>query len=68
MNPMETKNFIETDEDREKSRLFKEELLKFNTLHGRENFKAPQIGGKELDFYRLYKEVLNRGGNLVSEN
>lgn len=69
MDPIETKIFIETDEDREKSRLFKEELLKFNTLHGRENFKVPQIGGKELDLYRLYKEVLNRGGSiLVSEN
>ena len=47
------------DEDREKSRLFKEELLKFNTLHGRENFKVPQIGGKELDLYKLFKEVYN---------
>ena len=70
MNPIiETKNIIETDEDREKSRLFKEELLKFNTLNGRENFKVPQIGGKELDLYRLYKEVVNRGGStFVSEN
>jgi len=69
MNPMEPKKFIETEEDREKSRLFKDELLKFNTLHGRENFKVPQIGGKELDLYRLYKEVVNRGGScLVSEN
>lgn len=70
MNPMlEPKKIIETDEDREKSRLFKDELLKFNTLHGRENFKVPQIGGKELDLYRLYKEVINRGGSsLVSEN
>ncbi len=57
------------DEDREKSRLFKEELLKFNTLHGRENFKVPQIGGKELDLYKLFKEVISRGGSHhVSEN
>jgi len=69
MNPSEIKKSLDTEEDREKSRLFKEELLKFNTLHGRENFKVPQIGGKELDLYKLYKEVINRGGSsLVSEN
>jgi len=69
MNPIESKKLLDSDEDGEKSRLFKEELLKFNTLHGRENFKVPQIGGKELDLYKLYKEVINRGGSIqVSEN
>jgi len=57
------------DDERERSRIFKEELLKFNTLHGRENFKVPQIGGKELDLYKLFKEVIGRGGShQVSEN
>lgn len=57
------------DDDQEKSKIFKNELLKFNTLHGRENFKVPQIGGKELDLYKLFKEVIGRGGShQVSEN
>jgi hypothetical protein len=57
------------DDEREKSRLFKDELLKFNTLRGKENFKVPQIGGKELDLYKLFKEVITRGGSQqVSEN
>ena len=50
------------DDEREKSKLFKEDLLKWNTIHGRENFKVPQIGGKELDLYKLFKEVVSRGG------
>lgn len=57
------------DDEKEKSRLFKDELLKFNTLRGKENFKVPQIGGKELDLYKLFKEVISRGGSQhVSEN
>jgi hypothetical protein len=57
------------DDDREKSKLFKEELHKFYSVHGRENFKVPQIGGKELDLYKLFKEVMQRGGSSqVSEN
>ena len=55
--------------DRERSQLFKDELMKFNTIHGRENFKIPQIGGKELDLYSLFKEVIVRGGShSVSES
>ena len=49
--------------DRERSQLFKDELMKFNTIHGRENFKIPQIGGKELDLYKVFKEVIVRGGS-----
>ena len=68
MISFDNKKISDVDE-REKSKIFKDELLKFNTLHGRENFKVPQIGGKELDLYKLYKEVINRGGSqLVSEN
>jgi hypothetical protein len=70
---MEVNNFnrrlMADDDDREKSRAFKDELLKWNTLHGRENFKVPQIGGKELDLYKLFKEVVGRGGyNQVCDN
>jgi hypothetical protein len=33
------------------------------------NIKIPQIGGRELDFYKLYKAVTTRGGaELVSNN
>lgn len=61
--------YISDDDEREKSRQFRDELMKFNSLHGRENFKVPHIGGKELDLYKLYKEVLSKGGSqLVSEN
>jgi hypothetical protein len=63
---MEINNFnrrlMADDDEREKSKAFKDELLKWNTLHGRENFKVPQIGGKELDLYKLFKEVVGRGG------
>lgn len=63
------KKLFDDDNDREKSRQFRDELLKFNTLHGRENFKVPQIGGKELDLYKLFKEVIGRGGSqVVSDN
>ena len=56
------KKIMSDDDEREKSKLFKEDLLKWNTIHGRENFKVPQIGGKELDLYKLFKEVVSRGG------
>jgi hypothetical protein len=60
--------YISDDDEREKSRIFRDELLKFNSLHGRENFKVPQIGGKELDLFKLYKEVIRKGGSIsVSE-
>lgn len=57
------------DDVREKTRQFKEELHRFNLMHGRENFKVPQIGGKELDLYTLFREVMNRGGyDTVCDN
>jgi len=66
---MEVKRQNDDDNEREKSRLFKDELMKFNTLHGRENFKVPQIGGRELDLYKLFKEVISKGGSkVVSDN
>lgn len=65
----EVNNKQDEENDRERSQLFKDELMKFNTIHGRENFKIPQIGGKELDLYKLFKEVIVRGGShLVSDN
>lgn len=55
--------------DKEKSKLFRDELQKFNSMHGKENLKIPQMGGRELDLYKLFKEVVSRGGsNYVLEN
>lgn len=57
------------EDDRDKSRNFKDELQKYNLMKGKENFKVPQIGGKELDLFKLFKEVTNRGGfGAVCEN
>ena len=59
---------ISEEEDQEKARQFKEELSKFYSSNVRENFKCPIISGKELNLYKLYKEVTNRGGfNAVCE-
>ncbi len=41
---------------------FKESLLKFHAETGNANFRIPQIGGKELDCYKLYTCVTSRGG------
>ena len=53
---------ISEEEELEKSKQFKEELSKFYNSHVKENFKCPIISGKELDLYKLYKEVTDRGG------
>lgn len=48
--------------DSEESRRFKKELMEYLTSRGQSNQKIPQIGGRELDFYKLYKAVCKRGG------
>ena len=59
---------ISEEEEQEKARQFKDELSKFYSSNVRENFKCPIISGKELNLYKLYKEVTNRGGfNAVCE-
>lgn len=55
--------------DKEKLKLFREELQKFNNIHGNLTLRTPQMGGKELDLYKLFKEVISRGGaSYVQEN
>ena len=58
------------EEDEElKSKKFREELTKYYNLQGKESFKYPIVSGKNLDLYKLYKEVLKRGGyQAVYEN
>jgi hypothetical protein len=54
------------DEDEEmKSKRFREELTKYYNLQGKESFKYPIVSGKNLDLYKLYKEVIKRGGYQV---
>ena len=49
--------------DKEKLRLFINDLQKYNQMHGKDTVKIPQMGGKELDLYKLFKEVVSRGGS-----
>ena len=59
---------ISEDDEKEKSNKFKEDLAKFFSDHGKENFKCPIISGRELDLYKLFQEVMSRGGfKVVSE-
>ena len=46
----------------EKSLKFKEDLMKFFSEQRKENFKWPIISGKDLDLYKLFCEVMKRGG------
>ncbi len=41
---------------------FRKNLFAFLQSRGATNLKVPQIGGKELDLYRLYQSVVRRGG------
>lgn len=55
--------------DGEKSKQFREELTRYNSQFGKDSYKNPQMGGKELDLYKLFREVVGRGGyNTVLEN
>jgi len=60
-------NYQESDDtEKEKTNQFKEEIIKYyNTRHGQESFKNPIISGRELNLYKLYKEVTKRGGFQV---
>ena len=52
---------MEEDEE-SKSKKFREELTKYYNLQGKESFKYPIVSGKNLDLYKLYNEVIKRGG------
>ncbi len=59
---------MEEDEEAN-SKKFREELTKYYNLQGKESFKYPIVSGKNLDLYKLYKEVIKRGGyQVVFEN
>ena len=56
------------DDEQQKSRRFKEELARYyseHSEHGKDSFKCPIISGRELDLYKLFTEVTNRGGFQV---
>lgn len=55
---------MEEDEEA-KSKKFLEELTKYYNQQGKESFKYPIVSGKNLDLYKLYKEVIKRGGYQV---
>jgi len=44
------------------SKKFRDDLLKFHQETGNTSFRIPQIGGKELDCFKLYNCVTSRGG------
>lgn len=53
----------------EDKQIFVKRLQDYWMMKGMTAMKIPQIGGRELDFYRLYKAVCKRGGaQAVSNN
>ena len=46
----------------DQSKTFKKNLFEFWSSKGVENLKIPQIGGRELDLFHLYRAVCKRGG------
>ncbi len=51
------------------NKFFNNFLTKYWNAKGLSTVKIPQIGGRELDFYRLYRAVVKRGGaQQVSNN
>ena len=69
-NPIKSEitNPLEEAEELEAQK-FRDNLLKFHFESGNTHFRIPQIGGKELDCYKLYNSVVGRGGfQKVSSN
>ena len=56
---------MEEEDEEIKSKQFIEELTKYYNRQGKESFKYPIVSGKNLDLYKLYKEVIKRGGYQV---
>ena len=54
--------FLNSDDEEAKCKQFKEKLINFQKDLGVENFKVPQIGGKELNLCKLFKAAILRGG------
>ena len=55
--------------EKDESKQFRKSLQDFWASRGHNNLKIPQIGGRELNLYHLYKAVCKRGGaQIVSQN
>lgn len=54
--------FLDSEDEERKCKEFKEKLIQFQKDLGVENFKVPQIGGKELNLCKLFKAAILRGG------
>lgn len=55
----------DTSEDTDERRAFNDKLYRFMRDRGTPIGKLPQLGGRMLDLYKLYKEVIVRGGTEV---
>lgn len=61
--------FLDAEDEERKCKEFKEKLIQFQKDLGVENFKVPQIGGKELNLCKLFKAAILRGGfQRVTQN
>ena len=55
--------------EKDETKQFRKSLQEFWASRGHNNLKIPQIGGRELNLYHLYKAVCKRGGaQVVSQN
>ena len=55
--------------EKDETKQFRKSLQDFWASRGHNNLKIPQIGGRELNLYHLYKAVCKRGGaQVVSQN
>jgi hypothetical protein len=57
--------FVTTAEDSDEKKSFLTKLNKFMQERGTPIGKLPQLGGRTLDLYRLYREVITRGGTEI---
>ena len=59
---MEFSDLNPANDSYQKSDEFKKKLMAFMAENGYDNFKVPQIAGRELDLYKLYTSIIRRGG------
>lgn len=52
----------QTEKDQIDELSFKMKLQEYMRQGGVENFRVPQVAGRELNLYKLYTEVVRRGG------
>jgi hypothetical protein len=61
----EEEEIFTTAEDSDEKKSFLTKLNKFMQERGTPIGKLPQLGGRTLDLYRLYREVIIRGGTEI---